>query len=147
MPAALVQWQCSSVLLCHVQHGYKDNVCSMIQTIQTFLLYKLMQVHKFTLYVLQLFSCWQPFINENVFEIIDRHRNLKKNMANLVSTVPAVGLAPKGARPSAVTVMTKFEPLKYTGPALQGLRYSALDDRKHAKHRLLHSHSMVALYL
>ena len=40
----------------------------------------------------------------------------------VVITVPADGLAPSGARPSAVTVMTKIKShLYYTGPPLTGL--------------------------
>ena len=39
----------------------------------------------------------------------------------IVNTVPADGLAPLGARPSAGTVMTKSRSHTYTGPALKGL--------------------------
>ena len=43
-------------------------------------------------------------------------------MFNLeVSTVPADGLAPVGARPSAGSVMTTFRAQIYTGPALEEL--------------------------
>ena len=39
----------------------------------------------------------------------------------IVITVPADGLAPNGARPSAVTVMTRFGSRIYMGLALEGL--------------------------
>ena len=39
----------------------------------------------------------------------------------VVSTAPADGLAPIGAKPSAGTTMTKFGPCKSMGPALEGL--------------------------
>ena len=47
---------------------------------------------------------------------------LKAVMLNVVvSIVPADGLAPLGARPSAGTVMTSFMSHIYVGPALGGL--------------------------
>ena len=45
----------------------------------------------------------------NEFEIINGQRSIEGNVDNVVvSTVPADGLAPRGVKPSAATVMTKF---------------------------------------
>ena len=55
-------------------------------------------------------------------QIIDSQSNFVKNTFDLVViTVPADGLAPSGARPSADAVMTKFRFLIYTGLALEML--------------------------
>ena len=48
------------------------------------------------------------------------NRSFNENVQNLVRTVPADGLAPLGARPSAGTVLTKFGYRVYTEPAFQG---------------------------
>ena len=46
---------------------------------------------------------------ENIIKITNNPRNSQENMSNIViNTMPADGLAPNGARPSAVTVLIKF---------------------------------------
>ena len=55
-------------------------------------------------------------------ELIDIQRNLNERNSNLMAiTMPADGLAPLGARPSAGMVMTWFESFKYTGSTLNGI--------------------------
>ena len=57
---------------------------------------------------------------QRVTENHANQRNFQEILSNyVIMTVPADGLAPLGARPSADTVMTKFSSCIYTGPALQ----------------------------
>ena len=59
--------------------------------------------------------------------------NVGENFA--VSTVPADGLAPPGARASAGTVMTKFVPHIYSRLALEGLwRYDISNSQQYFSH-------------
>ena len=52
----------------------------------------------------------------------DRHINLEEDISSFpVSTVPADGLAPSGARPSAGTMLVKFGSRTFTYTALKGL--------------------------
>ena len=55
---------------------------------------------------------------QGLFENDDTQRNSEDIISVIVSTVPADGLAPVGARPSAGTGMTKFEFTIYIWPAL-----------------------------
>ena len=56
-----------------------------------------------------------------VRKIIDSQRNFDGNMSEfVVSTVPADGLAPLGARPSAGTVMTNIRSYIYTYTYIYG---------------------------
>ena len=82
-----------------------------------------------TLWVLEnLMRCLWPFgwiasdlrnVTQNwmFLEIIDKLRNVLAFVVIVI--VPADGLAPLGARPSASTLMTTFMSLIHTGPALQ----------------------------
>ena len=64
-------------------------------------------------------DCVRPFSYLNVIQCtkchknaVDSYKKLEINVSNFaLNTVPADGLVPSGARPSAVTVMTKFRPI------------------------------------
>ena len=51
---------------------------------------------------------FNDLIDEDLFETSNCHRIAKETTWFVINTVPADGLAPLGARPSAGTVMTKF---------------------------------------
>ena len=64
--------------------------------------------HKILENLTRHFVKWR-LISQNTFQIINSNRIFNKNIHNLsLITVPADGLAPLGARPSAGTVMIKF---------------------------------------
>ena len=61
-------------------------------------------------------------ISEDVFDLINGQRDNERNISNFaISTVPADGPAPLGARSSAGTVMTKFGSCISTAAALEWL--------------------------
>ena len=67
------------------------------------------------LHLKSLVSPWNiSRVHKRLHEIIDLNRIWEENTSNSVINVPADGLAPLGARPSAGTVMPKFTSHVYT---------------------------------